>query len=137
MTYVYMALIHAEMNHCSSLNKHTFLRKYILHSLKVLVLLSLFQSHLKKCCLKRFVYFHEDKIVLLHNISRQNFIWMNNSKTGENRQYICRMHHLALPFDFGEWFAKIYSTLESYCDEVHRISIDKMSFSISVLIVCD
>jgi hypothetical protein len=67
---------------------------------------------------------------------------MNNSKTGENRlyaiyrQYVCRMHRLGLPFDF-EWFATMYSTLQSYCDEVHRIPADKMSFSINVLIACD
>jgi hypothetical protein len=47
MTYVCMALIHDEMNHCSSINKHTFLRNYVLHSPKVLVLVSLLKSHLK------------------------------------------------------------------------------------------
>lgn len=70
-----MALIHEEMNCCNSLNKHTFLRKYILHSPTVLLLISLFQSHLKDA-----IYFHKIKTVLLNKISIQNFIWMNNPK---------------------------------------------------------
>jgi hypothetical protein len=47
------------------------------------------------------------------------------------------MHYLALPVDFGKWFAIICSTLESYCDEMYRIPVNKISFSIGILTVCD